>query len=55
MSYPKPDKERAEFWGVPVRTLYRWKSDAAPLDSYNDMLAWFATRKNLPKAGPGKD
>ena len=48
--YPKNDKEIAQFWGVPVRTVFRWKGDDAPLDNYDDMLTWFATRKNLPRA-----
>ena len=50
MKYPETDKEIACFWGVPVRTVYRWKSDGAPVQSYDEMLAWLSTRKNLPRA-----
>ena len=49
-TYPKTDKERSEFWGVNVRTMARWKVDAAPLDNYDDMLVWLSTRKNLPRS-----
>lgn len=48
--YPTTDKERSEFWGVKIRTLFRWKGDGAPLDNYDDMLAWLSTRKNLPRS-----
>ena len=48
--YPKTDKERSEFWGVKIRTLFRWKGDGAPLDNYDEMLSWLSTRKNLPRA-----
>jgi hypothetical protein len=48
--YPKTDKERSEFWGVKIRTMFRWKGDGAPLDDYEQMLAWLSTRKNLPRS-----
>jgi hypothetical protein len=53
-SYPTTDKERSEFWGVKVRTMFRWKGDGAPLDDYEQMLAWLPTRKNLPRSVLGK-
>jgi hypothetical protein len=52
--YPKTDKERAEFWGVKIRTMFRWKGDGAPLDDYEQMLIWLSTRKNLPRSVLGK-
>jgi hypothetical protein len=48
--YPKTDKERSEFWGVKIRTMFRWKGDGAPLDDYEQMLRWLSTRKNLPRS-----
>jgi hypothetical protein len=49
-AYPETDKEIAAFWGVKIRTLFRWKGDGAPIHSYEEMLAWLSTRKNLPRA-----
>jgi hypothetical protein len=49
IKYPTSDKEISDFWGVPVRTIYRWESLGAPFRDYEQMLSWFATRKNLPK------
>jgi hypothetical protein len=49
-SYPKTDKEIAVYWGVPIRTLFRWKGDAAPIHDYAELCQWFATRKNLPRS-----
>ena len=48
--YPTTDKEIAQFWGVPIRTLFRWKGDAAPIHDYDELCQWFATRKNLPRS-----
>jgi hypothetical protein len=48
-AYPKSDKAIAEFWGVKIRTLYRWKGSGAPITNHKEMLAWLATRKNLPR------
>jgi hypothetical protein len=49
-SYPKTDKEIASFWGVAIRTLFRWKGDGAPIHDHDEMLRWLSTRKNLPRA-----
>jgi hypothetical protein len=35
--------------GVKIRTLYRWRGDGAPIHSYEEMLLWLSTRKNLPR------
>jgi len=48
--YPKTDKEIATYWGVAIRTLFRWKGDNAPIGDYAEMCRWLATRKNLPRA-----
>jgi hypothetical protein len=48
--YPKTDKAIALFWGVKIRTLYRWKGSGAPITNHKEMLTWLAGRKRLPHA-----
>ena len=49
-SYPKTDKDIAAYWGVAMRTFFRWKGEQAPISDYAAMCQWLATRKNLPRA-----
>ena len=38
----------AEFYGVDVRTIRRWKSSGAPLDNPQRMVGWLLSRKRIP-------
>jgi hypothetical protein len=49
-AYPTTDKDIAQFWGVAIRTLFRWKGDNAPIHSLDEMCRWLSTRKNLPRS-----
>jgi hypothetical protein len=44
----KTDSELAAFWRCDLRTIFRWKSEGAPLEDEGKMREWLRERRRIP-------